>query len=75
MQHNCNNGSVSVTRFSAIHFRGESIRQVSCYTLPAPAEAGAQPLLRPVGIVDTADLATKTGRPREGSDLLGYRSY
>ena len=26
-------GGVSVTRFSAIHFRGRSIRQVSCYTL------------------------------------------
>ena len=33
MQHICNNGWVSVTRLSAIHFRGQSIRQVSCYTL------------------------------------------
>ena len=29
----CNNGWVLVARLSAIHFRGQSIRQVSCYTL------------------------------------------
>ena len=33
-EHNNNSvGLVSVTRFSAIHFQGYSIRQVSCYTL------------------------------------------
>jgi hypothetical protein len=30
---NCNDGLVSVARFSAIHFQGWFIRQVSCYTL------------------------------------------
>ena len=29
--HNCSNGWVSVTRLCAIHCRGQSIRQVSCY--------------------------------------------
>ena len=29
-----NNDRVSVTRLSAVHFRGWSIRQVSCYTRP-----------------------------------------
>ena len=32
-QSTCNNGWIFVTHFSAIHFRGESIRQVSYYTL------------------------------------------
>ena len=40
-------GAVSVARFSAIHFQGCSIRQVSCYTLPSGFRLPWPPCVNP----------------------------